>query len=247
MTESWTFGWEALVAIGTLLLALATALLAWSTRSLADETEESVKHSAELAKEAREQVKQAELLAGEARQQTEIAQLTLNAQVRPVLIDVPLNLGGEEQVFYPGRSEPVTLPRGGVHVFSSPDLIMIGAPLRNAGSGLAMIRGARLNVGAATPPVEVYIRPANVPPGERGRLSFAASRDNSSFDAIKEAIERGNLSVEVGYTDLVGQQYTVTRFDLYFRSSAHTNWEVRQVFFQEPGSDEPFAGSAPTS
>jgi hypothetical protein len=28
---------------------------------------------------------------------------------------------------------------------------------------------------------------------------------------------------------------------------AHTNWEVRQVHFQELGADEPFAGSAPVA
>lgn len=35
LASPWTFGWEALVAIGTLSLAAATLLLAWLTRSVA--------------------------------------------------------------------------------------------------------------------------------------------------------------------------------------------------------------------
>lgn len=38
LASAWTFGWEALVALGTLLLAGATAYLAWNTRSVADQT-----------------------------------------------------------------------------------------------------------------------------------------------------------------------------------------------------------------
>lgn len=37
-TSAWAFGWEALVAIGTLLLAVGTAYLAWSTRAVARKT-----------------------------------------------------------------------------------------------------------------------------------------------------------------------------------------------------------------
>jgi hypothetical protein len=38
-SSAWEFGWEALVAIGTLGLALATAVLAWSTRRVAQATQ----------------------------------------------------------------------------------------------------------------------------------------------------------------------------------------------------------------
>lgn len=39
----WAFGWEALVAIGTIGLALATAFLAWTTRKVARETRDVAK------------------------------------------------------------------------------------------------------------------------------------------------------------------------------------------------------------
>jgi len=70
----------------------------------------------------------------------------------------------------------------------------------------------------------------------------------AAFAPLSQAIEaRQSLSIEVGYSDLAGQQYTVSRFDVYFRSQAHSNWEVRQVHLQELGADEPFAGSASTA
>jgi hypothetical protein len=37
-SHAWAFGWEALAAIGTLALALATTALAWTTRRLAQES-----------------------------------------------------------------------------------------------------------------------------------------------------------------------------------------------------------------
>ena len=36
------FGWDALVAIGTLVLAGATATLAWKTKNLADESSKEI-------------------------------------------------------------------------------------------------------------------------------------------------------------------------------------------------------------
>jgi hypothetical protein len=41
--SAWGFGWEALVAIGTIGLATFTAWLAWSTRRLVGETEQDVR------------------------------------------------------------------------------------------------------------------------------------------------------------------------------------------------------------
>jgi hypothetical protein len=254
-TSSWQFGWEALVAIGTLALALATVGLAWSTRNLASETAEEVSHSKQQVDAALEQVrvtqaqaKTAQRALDAARDQTRISQLTLDAQIRPVLIDVPLDLATEEQLFYPNREAPVRGNRGGVHALASDEEVMISMPFRNAGAGLAMVRGIGMRLTVATPTAPVMIQPANVPAGEYGRVSFRATPGEAAFAPLGQAIRaRSNLSIEVAYSDLAGQQYTVTRFDVYFRARAHTNWEVRQLHLHEPGSDEPFAGSAPVA
>jgi hypothetical protein len=164
-----------------------------------------------------------------------------------VLIDVPLDLAIEEPMVYPGRDEPVMGHRGAVHVGVGDGEVLISLLLRNAGAGLAMIRGLGIRLAVAHPSAPVMLQPANVPPGERGRVSFRATSGDAAFAPLLQAIEvQQSISVEVGYSDLAGRQYTVSRFDLYFRSQAHWNWEVRQVHLQEPGEDPPFAGSAPT-
>lgn len=234
----WEFGWEALVAIGTLALAFVTLALALSTRALARGTSREVEHTGKLVLQAQEQV-------AIAREQTRIAQMTLGAQIRPVLIDAPLDLDTEETVVYPGRSEPITLPAGGVHVFGDDDRVMISLPVRNAGVGLAMVRGVSLLVGEPIPSLTTEIRPANVAPGERSRINFSALRGEDAFPSMLQAVRSGNFSVELGYSDLAGGQSTLSRFDVYSPPAAHTNWEVRQVHFREPGTLEPFAGSAP--
>jgi hypothetical protein len=111
-----------------------------------------------------------------------------------------------------------------------------------------MIRGVGINIGTELGLPPVMILPANVPPNEYGRVNLRAVAGNAAFAPLREVIQRQQgLSIEVGYSDLAGQQYTLSRFDVYFRSRAHWNWEVRQVHLQEPGSDQPFAGSAPTT
>src|SRR5947207_1820977 len=44
-TSAWAFGWEALVALGTIGLALATTVLAWSTRRVAQATQAEISAS----------------------------------------------------------------------------------------------------------------------------------------------------------------------------------------------------------
>lgn len=253
--SSWEFSWEALVAIGTLVLALATGALALSTRNLSAKTAEEVEHSRrqvdaslEQVRVAQEQATAAQEALATAQEQTRISQLTLDAQIRPVLIDVPLDLAIEQPLFYPGRDEPVTGHRGAVHVGAGDREVVVSLPLRNAGAGLAMIRGVGIRLAVASPTPPVMIQPANMPPGEDGRITFRATPGDAAFAPLSQAIQaRQSLSIEVGYSDLTGQQYTLSRFDVYFRSRAHWNWEVRQVHLQEPGAGEPFAGSAPTA
>lgn len=237
----WEFGWDALVAIGTLALAGATLTLAFATRSLSKKTAEEVEQSTRQVEEARRQVDVAQ-------EQTRIAGLTLNTQIRPVLIDVPLDLSITEPIFYPDREEPIDGNPGAVHVGAAGPTFRISVPVRNAGSGLAMIRGIGLRVPDAIPPPRTMIRPANVAPGEQSRVSFFGSADEDArFEPALTAIAAGRLNVEIGYSDLAGQQYTVSVFNVVFRSEAHWNWEIRQVHFKEIDDEAPFAGSTPTA
>jgi hypothetical protein len=249
----WEFGWDALVAIGTLLLAAVTAALAWSTRNLAAKTATEVEHSGRLVEASQRQVAASQEQAGIAQEalaasleQTRISQLTLNAQVKPVLVDVPVESDVAERIRYPQRG-PITGRSGAAYVSADDDEVLISVAFRNAGVGLAMIRGVGLRFRAEISSPSVMISPTNVAAGERGRVSFRAIPGSAAFVPLVSAIKRAeDFSLEVGYTDLTGQQYALTRFDIYFDAMAGA-WFVRQVHFQEPGSELPFAGSAPTS
>jgi hypothetical protein len=254
--SAWDLGWDALVAIGTLALAAATGWLALRTSSLAEKTAEEVTHSGQLVEASQRQVEatQAQAQAAQdalaaARDQTRISQLTLSAQIRPVLIDVPLNLAIEEQLFYPGRDgEPVVGIHGGVHLHGADTEVLVSLPLRNAGAGLALITGTAIKIGTELGPPPVMVIPSIIAAGEYGRVNFRTKPGDAAHAPLRDFLrEHQQLSIEVGYTDLAGQQLTVSRFDVHFRSRAHTNWEVRQVHFQAPGTDAPYAGSAPVS
>lgn len=131
--NAWSFGWEALVAVGTLLLAVATVLLAASTRRLAGEARDEVSHAARQVEATQEQARIANEALRVANEQARIAQQTLAAQVRPVLIDVPLDLSIEEPIFYAGLEDRIRGHRGSVHAGATADGPVISLPVRNAG------------------------------------------------------------------------------------------------------------------
>jgi hypothetical protein len=254
----WQVGWDALVAGGTIGLAIFTAWLAWTTRSLARQTSSEVEHTALLAQASQHQVKSSQEQAriaqdalAAAREQTQISLLTLNAQIRPVLVDVPPEppyRAGDDMIHYP-RRDPVKGGRiGAVQVRSSPEELLISVPFVNAGVGLAMIRGVGLRHRASVPDPPATIRPTNVLPRGFGRVSFRATPHDACFAPLCEMVERAqDFSIEVAYSDLAGRETTISRFDIYFRAEASGQWEVRQMHLQAPGADMPFAGSAPTA
>jgi hypothetical protein len=244
---AWSFGWEALVAVGTLLLAIATVLLAASTRRMAGETKEEVSHAARQVQATQEQARIANEALRVANDQMRIAQQTLGAQIRPVLIDVPPDLSIEEPVFYGGVEDRLAGHHGSVHAGATANGVTISLPFRNAGAGLAIIRAVGLRVGAPIPSPPVTIMPANVPVGEKGRINFALPLDHPVTRAVQDALRaHGSFSIDVAYTDLAGEQQTISRFDIYYNRQAAWNWQVRQVHHLEPGTDDPFAGSAPS-
>jgi hypothetical protein len=252
--SSWEFGWEALVAIGTLALALVTAALAWSTRNLAAKTATEVEHSGRLVEASQRQVAASQEQARIAQEalaasldQTRISQMTLDAQIKPVLVDVPPRPDIEERIAYPQRTS-INGWQGEMVVRARSDEVLISMPFRNAGSGLAMIRGVGLSPRTEIGSPAVVIQPANVAAGERGRISFRAVPGSVAFRPLLDAMDdQAPFAIEVDYTDLAGQQTTISRFDIYYDQKREAPWQVRQVHLQEPAATEPYAGSAPTS
>jgi hypothetical protein len=267
--SAWAFGWEALVAIGTLALAGATAWLAFKTAGLADTTAQEVEHSRQQVETMKEQVagtqrqvdasleqvratqeqaRTAQDTLAAAREQTGISRLTLEAQIRPVLIDVRPDPDRPETTAYPGRDVPVNHYKGAALVWAPEGEVLISVPFRNAGAGLAMIRGVDLAFRTKIGTPSVMLQPANVARGEYGRVSFRSIPGDAGYQPLRDAIAtEQDFSVVVGYTDLAGQQHTLSRFDIYFHPRESWEWEVRQVHLQNQTADAPFASSGPTA
>lgn len=245
-TTAWSFGWEALVAIATLVLAAVTVVLATATWRMATQTGREVSQTAQQVEATQEQARIANDALNVANEQTLIAQRTLAAQIRPLLIDVPAERSTEEELPDSVAAE-VSGYRGSIHAEVTGSGIVISLPIRNAGAGLAIIRGVGLLVGEPIPSPPVTIMPANLPPGERGRINFVVRNDHPAANAVHVAVESTrSFVIELGYSDLAGEQLTVTRFDLTYSPDSDPGWQVRQVHHLEPGTEVPFVGSAPT-
>lgn len=160
-----------------------------------------------------------------------------------------LNLaaGPVEAAVYPGRDEAVMLHPGAAHVNDGADEMMVSIAIRNAGVGLAMIRGIDMWFPTPCPPPLTAINPANLAPGEAGRVLVRAARGEAAFDQMSEVIRSGNFSLRVLFSDIAGQKLFLTRFDVYRQTGAMYGWIIRQVHFEDPTTRVPFAGSAPSA
>jgi hypothetical protein len=242
----WELGWEFLVAVGTILLALATFRLAQRTATEVEHTARLAAASLEQVAATQDQARASHEALDAAREQSAIAQLTLNAQIRPVLIDVLAPMSAPTEEAHYAGTEPRPTRHGVVVAEARSDEALVSLPLRNAGAGLAMIQGVELRLGLEIFSVPVTIRPANIPRGEHGRVGFRATPRNAAFAPLGETIHRRqSFSIEVRYTDLSGRQPSLTRFDVYCSIDDPPTWYVRQVHQRGPGEDAPTAGSAP--
>jgi hypothetical protein len=226
------FDWELAslfgTAVGTVLLATATGLLALMTR--------------------------AEVQAS--RQELALSRTAFQASTRPILLDAPLDVFTVER-------EAITVPvpveqgiprrihdLGQISVeagqFSARTEAVgyarITVPFNNVGAGLALIHDARLigfDVGWQIPWRRSSMQ-TGVPPGQLARISFAAEIDPGDGQTLEIELQGDDLisfSVEVGYSDLSGDQRTRTLLAIQGR---HTYWRVTDVKLYHGESVDPF-------
>jgi hypothetical protein len=189
-------GWDALVAIGTLALALATGWLAWLTRRAVGESRdelvllrrevEAVEHQSGALFE---QTAALEQQTKATNKQATISATALEASVRPVLVGVPATFDPErEEVPYP-RGPVALVERGRVHYEENEQMVYCSVPLRNVGGGIAFIQRVTL---LTRTPFDGRVSNVIVLPGELVRAAFAITRrqtDGTLTDA--NAITRG--------------------------------------------------------
>jgi hypothetical protein len=119
--------------------------------------------------------------------------------------------------------------------------VRITVPLHNVGAGLALVHTARLmgfQVGW-TIPWRSSVQTA-APPGQLARVSFGADIDAGDGQVLGIELEGDELisfAVEVGYSDLSGEQETRTLLKIQGR---RLHWRVTDVELYQGESNKPF-------
>jgi hypothetical protein len=171
--------------------------------------------------------------------QLALAQMNLRFGMRPVLADVPRGwIGtaeGPSDLDLEGYGAPFMLREPGEVVLPTATTVFayLVVPLRNIGSGLAVITGGRLDAEAAS--VEEYsLSKIVVPVNELTYIIFAVRRDLPLVDAAAEAlISRTNIEVLISYTNALGDDPRGTRLSLGRDPSAPHKMRVLSVSFLE--------------
>jgi hypothetical protein len=170
-----------------------------------------------------------------------LAERSLLAGLRPVLVparfdDPPQKIGFMENKW-------LKVPGGAAAFEVSPDAIYMGMPVRNAGSGIAVLHGWQLYperlLGNADPtPLDGFhrlTRDLYIPVADVGFWQ-GAFRDPSAdeFQAARQVIEaRAAFTVDLLYGDHEGAQRVISRFGFWPRddddlwiASAARHWNV---------------------
>lgn len=184
----------------------------------------------------------------------EAAEAQTEAQVRPLLLDVPESPGSpassaRETVRFKDGLEAL-VPFGRIHAYAGSGTGYLSVPLRNVGRGIADLRGVELLVGSGG--LAGSTRRPNVPPGETTRIEFVVPRDTerSYSDFFVIAAEQfysedydqpagratpevpwdteGIVACQVSYTDLAGRQPTKTRIEVR-RAATDGSWSFHRV------------------
>jgi hypothetical protein len=208
--------WNEFTAIATGALALLTFILAGAAIIAAGYARRGIEADLQTSREA-----------------TEAAQTMTQRQIesthRPLLIDVTetssaspdldpdriprLHFAGGHEVDVDWRRVYVGFPAG---------LICVAVPLRNVGTGPAVIDPEDIRVfgdGLDRKPLGTEVHRERVPPGETTRILC-------TYALVPQSDPRW-LRVLVPYRDFVGEQYTVGDMELECVTEDH--WRVRRI------------------
>jgi hypothetical protein len=225
--SSWTWGWDALVAIGTLALAAGTGVLAWSTWGVVRESRDAIKLQARevetLEKQTTaiaEQTEAVRIQAEATQRQAEVSAAALTSSVRPVIVGsiAPAEITKVSELDRTPRDlEPVTYPGDyavpvrplAVHYEERADMLYLSFCVRNIGAGVAFVQRVALLTRTAYP---VRISPPIIAPNETARVLIALTLKQGSgqFTDVNEVTRTGRGFVQA----TVGLFYTGASHDL---------------------------------
>jgi hypothetical protein len=226
------------VAIGTLLLAMATFVLAVYNRKVVNESRQEI----EVSRQGIEL----------ARQQNLTAKTALDAQTAPVLSSVPQGIDREAVWRRAGSGEPASF-RDAAEVIvssaSSPDepVVTLSIPFRNVGNGVAFITSVGVMIGGEV--FDAQSRSPIVAPGEISRAWLQAGRSHSAFEhALSLALEGQDFAALIGYADAGGNPRGAISLDVHRIRPTGDGWRVRQLHLgatPEDALSRPFLSSLP--
>jgi hypothetical protein len=146
------------------------------------------------------------------------AEVSMLAGLRPLLLPSSIDDPAQRIPFVDGVG--VTAPGGGAGVAVVDGRVYLGLSLRNVGTGIAVLHGARFyperrpgDRPASLDDFRRLTRDLYIPPGKVGFWQGAfRDDDDADRDVALEAIGRGEFGVDVLYGDYEGGQRVVTRF-----------------------------------
>jgi hypothetical protein len=224
-----------LADLGSLVVAAATALLAGFTALLALMTSRSIAAT-------RREAGIAEAALAVAKRDADISEQALETSWRPRLVDVPW---GQYRVpdTIRGQYDLATVT---VHRLDQSPATRVEIPLRNIGTGPAIIKGAGLSVDSDVGWSGASISRTIVAPDELTRIRFDVPHDRAELQPMLDALDKGNRTalIDVAYTDQVGTR--TYRSQAHLHKSETSGWRVRQLALFDGDSKTPFAMSGPS-
>lgn len=169
-----------------------------------------------------------------------VAEVALQEQRRPILTQSRLDDPVQKIMFVEGRW---VVARGGHGVAEHDGSIYLAMSLRNVGSGIGVCQGWHLTTGLQSSrtapdhtPEDQFRRQSRdlyIPAGDIGMWQGALrDRNDTAYQAVAEAIDnREMISVELLYSDQVGDQRTISRFGLVPYETRDENGEARVEWF----------------
>jgi hypothetical protein len=153
-----------------------------------------------------------------------IAETALQEQRRPVLVHARLDDPVQKIRFGDGRWVRTEGNRAVVEEGEEQAHIYLAIPLRNVGSGIAVLQGWHIapdvtSINSPHPPLEDFheqMRDFFIPPGDVG-LWQGRLRDREAADHGRVRAARGGqevFAVDLLYSDQVGEQRSISRFTI---------------------------------
>jgi hypothetical protein len=223
------------VATATGFLAAVTILVVADARDQSATAQEELRQLTRHAQAAQDQV-------DAVREATEASKEVFQASYRPLLADIPFdpNAGSETVSVRPTISFEVNDTQ--VLVDASDAGTVVSIPLRNAGTGIAVLTSSGIAASGSSGGLMAHTSTVINPDG-RCRITCWLPNDRADWTALRQLLADGApVVVSAGYLDQAGGAW---RTDAHLHRADTDRWYVRQIAFFPARATEPLFTSGP--